>query len=105
MRHTMVFYIPKTDTGMPCKLSSPKDVGGVAHEVLAVNLNWNDDEWNCNDYDFDNDNPWNEGNVFLFFDTVHFLLPLAVRGFCLLDLCFNAVFPTAENLADFLQFF
>lgn len=34
-------------------------------KVLALNLYWNDDEWNSNDYRFDNGNDWNAGNVFV----------------------------------------
>jgi len=56
---------------MPCKLSSPKDFDGMIHKVVAFNVNWNDDKWNFNANDFDNDNDWNEGNVFVSLDTAN----------------------------------
>lgn len=58
---------------MLCKLSTPEDTDDIIHKVVAVNVNWNDDEWNVNTNDFDYDNPWNEGNVFLYPDTTCFL--------------------------------
>ena len=41
---------------------------GYRTRVVSVNLNWNDDEWNFNAYSLD-DNTWNEGNLFLSFET------------------------------------
>lgn len=34
-------------------------------KVLALNLNWNGDKWNSNDWTFDNGNGWSAGNVFV----------------------------------------
>lgn len=61
----------QNNTGMPCRLSSPEDFDGMVHKVVAFNVNWNDDEWNFNANDFDNDNDWNEGNVFVSLDTAN----------------------------------
>ncbi len=41
---------------------------GYCTRVVAVNLNWNDDEWNFNANSLD-DNTWNKGNLFLSFET------------------------------------
>ncbi len=40
-------------------------------ERVAVNVYWNDDEWNFNANDFDNGNDWNEGNILLSFETAY----------------------------------
>ena len=72
----------KKYTGMPCKLSSPSEIDDISYRIVAVNVNWNDDEWNLNANDFDNINPWNEGNVFLYSDTTYFLPNLIFGRFC-----------------------
>jgi hypothetical protein len=67
---------------MPCVYSVPSELDDIMHRIVAVNVNWNDDEWNLNANDFDNVNPWNEGNVFLYPDTAY-LLPMLSGGFIL----------------------
>ena len=67
-------------TGMSCKLSSPIDIDEIIHKVVAVNVNWNDDEWYFHANDFDYNDWWNEGYVLLFPDTTY-LLPNYFREF------------------------
>lgn len=94
-------------TGMPCKLSSPNGIDDIIHKVVAVNVNWNDDEWNFNANDFDNNDWWNEDNVFLFPDTTY-LLPNYFREFLFsVDIFTSILFfqppnilPTSCNLLD-----
>lgn len=81
---------------------------GYRTRVVAVNLNWNDDEWNFNANSLD-DNTWNEGNLFLSFETGNMCkarLALARRAL-LFASCFfiHFVFPTTENSTHFLDFF
>lgn len=71
------------------------------HTSVAFNVNWNDDEWNFNANEFDTDNDWNEGNVFVSFGTVCKNLSYFLEGFLF---CFNAVFPATEDLADLFNF-
>ena len=59
------------------------------HRIVAVNVNWNDDEWNLNANDFDNVNPWNEGNVFLYPDTAY-LLPNYIREVLFCETSFDS---------------
>ena len=88
-------------TGMPCKLSSPGDIDDIIHKVVAMNVNWNDDEWNFNANDFDNNDWWNEGNVFLFPDTVYFSR-IIFESFCFLwkflFLCYFSTHPISYPL-------
>lgn len=55
-------------------------------ERVAVNVNWNDDEWNFNANEFDNGNDWNEGNILLFFETAG--NPAYMAGFCFARISF-----------------
>jgi hypothetical protein len=64
------FIYQKTYRDDVNKSSLPSGTDDIKHKIVAVNLNWNDDEWNLNANDFDNVNPWDEGNVFLYPDTV-----------------------------------
>ncbi len=81
---------------------------GISYKVVAVNLNWNGDEWNWNANDFDNGNDWNAGNVLLFFETVHVFtksLPSVYGGvlFFSSKLRSHIIFPSAKHsshLAD-----
>lgn len=41
--------------------------------VVAVNVNWNDDEWNLNANSLDYNNRWNADNHFFSLDTIIFL--------------------------------
>ncbi len=41
--------------------------------VVAVNVNWNGDEWNLNAYTLDYNNRWNADNHFFSLDTRIFL--------------------------------
>lgn len=89
-----------TILGSCARIGSGTD--GRKHEVVAVNLNWNDDEWNSNAYRFDDDNDWNEGNIFLSFETAR-ETPRLCPGvlFCAGELRINAILPAAQNFADF----
>ena len=92
---------------MPCKLSSPSDIDDIIHKVVAVNVNWNDDEWNFNANDFDYNDLWNEGNVFLSPDTV-FILSNYFREVLFSMVIFvsilffhpPSIFPTSCNFPD-----
>lgn len=68
-------------------------------KVLAVNLCWNGDEWNFNANDFDHLNPWNEGNVFVYFpetvDEIKTRLFLSGFLFIAREFCIDIIFPTA----------
>lgn len=81
---------------------------GYRTRVVAVNLNWNDDEWNFNANSLD-DNTWNEGNLFLSFETGDMCkarLALAGRAlFWVSHFFIHLIFPTPENFAYFLDFF
>jgi len=94
-------------TGMPCKLSSPSDIDDIIHKIVAVNVNWNGDEWNFNANDLDNNDWWNEGNVFLFPDTIYFLSNYFREVLFSIDIFTSIlffhpprIFPTSCNLLD-----
>lgn len=77
-------------------------------KVLAVNLNWNGDEWNFNAYTFDEQNEWNEGNVFVYFpETVYMIKTcLSLSRFLFFTILFriDIVLPSTKHLANLVKF-